>query len=105
MRSILFLLIFGLTGLGVLLWLGIWQVQRLVWKQAIIQAIDARVDGDPVLVIARSASDPEVTPLPVDSSAITNNHLNYAITWFLLALTWVAMTACFLWRTRADAES
>ncbi|MDA7965867.1 MAG: SURF1 family protein, partial [Ruegeria sp.] len=31
MRRILFLLIFGLAGLGVLLSLGIWQVQRLGW--------------------------------------------------------------------------
>lgn len=223
MRRFLFLLIFGLTGLGVLLWLGVWQIQRLHWKQAIIQEIDARVEGapvalpinpdplrdkylpvtvsgtmsaqeihvlvsrkkvgagyriiaqfeltdgrrilvdrgfapttgklatrttgkmritgnlhwpdeidgftprpeltgniwfardvpdmaraldtEPVLIIARTSGDPGVTPLPVDSSAITNDHMQYAITWFLLALVWSAMTAYFLWRTRAKAES
>lgn len=223
MRRNLFLLIFGLSGLIVLLSLGIWQIQRLNWKLAIIQQIDARVDADPValpenpdavrdkylsvsvtgammaqevhvlvsrkrvgagyriislfvtddgrqvmvdrgftptgkklaprtigeaqitgnlhwpdeidaftpkpeltsniwfarnvpdmaralesepvLIIARSRTDPAVTPLPVDSSAITNDHKQYAITWFLLALVWSAMTAYFLWRTRANAES
>ena len=222
MRRILFLLIFGLTGLGVLLWLGVWQIQRLNWKLAIIQEIDARVDADPVdlpanpdpirdkylavavtgtragrsapagrksarqgagyriiglfeladgrrilvdrgftptakklaarttgemqitgnlhwpdevdtftpkpekssniwfardvpdmaralntepvLVIARSRTDPSVTPLPVDSSAISNDRMQYAITWFSLALVWSAMTFYFLWRTRANAE-
>jgi len=223
MHRILFLLIFGVTGLGVLLWLGSWQMQRLAWKQAIIQQIDARVDAEPVdlpanpdptadkylavavsgtllpgevhvlvsrkrigagyriiapfeltdgrrvlvdrgftpavkkdvvravgkmlitgnlhwpneidgftpdpdidgniwfardvsamsreldttpvLIVGRSRTDPSVTPLPVDSSAITNDHLQYAITWFLLALVWFAMSLYFLWRTRANAES
>lgn len=223
MRRILFLLIFGLSGLAVLLSLGIWQMQRLAWKQAIIAEIDARVAADPVdlpanpdlardkylavrvagtllpdelhvlvsrkqigagyliiapfeladgrrilvdrgfirtnnknadriigeaqitgnlhwpretdgftpvpelasniwfardvsemalalgtepvLLIANVRTDPKVTPLPVDSSAITNDHLQYAITWFSLALVWLAMTVYFLWRTRANAES
>jgi len=223
MRRILFLLIFGLSGLVVLLSLGIWQMQRLGWKQEIIAEIDAQVaadpvdlptsldpardkyravrvtgtllpgelhvlvsrkrvgagyliiapfeladgrrilvdrgftpttkkntgrslgemqitgnlhwpnesDGftpkpdlasniwfardvppmatalgtDPVLLIANVRTDPGVTPLPVDSSAITNDHVQYAITWFSLALVWLAMTVYFLWRTRANAES
>lgn len=223
MRRILFLLIIGFVGLGILLGLGTWQMQRLAWKQAIIAEIDARAvaapvdlpddpdpvadkylavhvsgtllpqelhvlisrlrvgagyriiapfelsdgrrilvdrgfvrvknkdatrtigamqitgnlhwpdetDGytpapdmagniwfardvpemarvlgtEPVLVIARSPGDPGVTPLPVDSSAVTNNHLQYAITWFSLALVWAAMTAYFLWRTRPRTES
>jgi len=219
MRPILFLLSFGLTGLGVLLWLGTWQVQRLEQKQQIIAQIDARVLGEPVglpvnpdpvrdkylavtvsgtmlpdevhvlislppfgpgyriiapfelengrrimvdrgfvpteqknaprqtgemkitgnlhwpieidsfvpdpdkagntwfardvpdmanaletepvLLVARSQSDPGVVPTPVDSAAVPNNHLNYAITWFSLALVWAGMTVYFLWRTRA----
>lgn len=223
MRRILFLLIFGLSGLVVLLGLGTWQMQRLSWKQAIIAQIDTQVaadpvdlptnpdpsrdkylavhvtgtllpgevhvlisrkqigagyliiapfeltdgrrilvergftrtnnknaerltgdmqitgnlhwpneiDGftpapeltsniwfardvpemaralgtDPVMLIANVRTDPGVTPLPVDSSAITNDHLQYAITWFSLALVWLAMTVYFLWRTRANAES
>ncbi|WP_419740947.1 SURF1 family protein [Ruegeria sp.] len=222
MRRTLFLLIFSLAGLGVLLWLGTWQVQRLAWKQEILSEIDSRiaaepvplpqqvsededkylpvtVSGDmepgeihvlvsvkqvgagyriiqsfstqdrtilvdrgfvpttakqtdrltgpmevtgnlhwpdeidsytpdadidsniwfardvpnlaaalgtePILLIARSQTDLGVTPLPVDTAGIPNDHLQYAITWFGLALVWAVMTGYFLWRNRAPSES
>ncbi len=222
MRRTLFLLIFSLAGLGVLLWLGTWQVQRLAWKHEILSEIDSRIAADPVplpqqvsededkylpvtvsgdmepgeihvlvsvkqvgagyriiqpfstqdrtilvdrgfvpttakqtdrstgpmevtgnlhwpdeidsytpeadidsniwfardvpnlaaalgaepiLLIARSQTDPGVTPLPVDTEGIPNDHLQYAITWFGLALVWAAMTGYFLWRNRAPSES
>ena len=222
MRRILFLLIFGLAGLGVLLSLGIWQVQRLGWKQGVLAEIESRISAEPVglpdkvsletdkylpvtvsgemesgeihvlvsvkqvgagyriiqpfstddrtilvdrgfvpttakqadrltgpmeitgnlhwpdeidsytpepdiddniwfardvpalaealgaepvLLIARSATDPGITPLPVDTAGIPNDHLQYAITWFGLALVWAAMTGYFLWRSRAPSES
>ncbi|WP_170332722.1 SURF1 family protein [Ruegeria arenilitoris] len=222
MRRILFLLIFGLAGLGVLIWLGVWQVQRLAWKQGVLAEIEARIAADPiglpkavseeddkflpvtvvgdmepgeihvlvsvkqvgagyriiqsfstedrtilvdrgfvpttakqvdrltgpmevtgnlhwpdeidsytpeadiddniwfardvpnlaaalgaepVLLIARSETDPNITPLPVDTAGIPNDHLQYAITWFGLALVWAAMTGYFLWRNRAPSES
>lgn len=222
MRRTLFLLIFGVAGLGVLLWLGIWQVQRLAWKQGVLAEIESRISAEPiplppqvsegadkylpvtvsgemvsgeihvlvsvkqvgagyriiqsfstedrtilvdrgfipttakdaerlngpmqitgnlhwpdeidsytpepdinaniwfardvpnlaaalgaepVLLIARSETDPGVTPLPVDTAGIPNDHLQYAITWFGLALVWAAMTAYFLWRSRAPFES
>ncbi len=222
MRRILFLLIFGLAGLGVLLSLGIWQVQRLGWKQDVLAEIEDRISAvpvslpqqvsededkylpvtisgemepgeihvlvsvkqvgagyriiqpfntegrtilvdrgfvpttakqtarqtgpmeitgnlhwpdeidsytpepdidaniwfardvpelaaalgaEPVLLIARSETDPNMTPLPVDTAGIPNDHLQYAITWFGLALVWAAMTGYFLWRNRAPSES
>jgi surfeit locus 1 family protein len=222
MRRILFLLTFGLAGLGVLLSLGVWQVQRLSWKQDVLADIEARIEAEPVglpqniaperdrylpvklagdmepgeihvlvsvklvgagyriiqsfstedrtilvdrgfvpttakqadrltgpmevignlhwpdeidsytpepdiddniwfardvpnlaaalgaepvLLIARSETDPGVTPLPVDTAGIPNDHLQYAITWFGLALVWAAMTGYFLWRNRAPSES
>ncbi len=221
MRRILFLLIFGLAGLGVLISLGVWQMQRLAWKQGILAEIEARITADPVdlpetvteaddkylpvtlfgdmkpeeihvlvsvkqvgagyriiqpfstagriilvdrgfvpttakqadrvtgpmevsgnlhwpdeidsytpvpdidgniwfardvptlaaalatepvLLIARSKTDPDITPLPVDTAGIPNDHLQYAITWFGLALVWAAMTGYFLWRNRAPSE-
>ncbi|WP_319545155.1 SURF1 family protein [Ruegeria conchae] len=221
MRRILFLLIFGLAGLGVLTSLGVWQMQRLAWKQGILAEIEARIAADavdlpetvmeaddkylpvtlfgdmkpeeihvlvsvkqvgagyriiqpfntagrtilvdrgfvpttakqadrmtgpmevsgnlhwpdeidsytpepdidgniwfardvptlaaalgtePVLLIARSKTDPDITPLPVDTAGIPNDHLQYAITWFGLALVWAAMTGYFLWRNRAPSE-
>lgn len=61
---------------------------------------------DPLLVVARdtSYSDAPVTPLPVDTSAIANDHLEYALTWFSLAAIWAAMTGYFLWRVRQSAK-
>ncbi|WP_037311958.1 SURF1 family protein [Ruegeria halocynthiae] len=222
MRRILFLLIFGFAGLVILLWLGLWQMQRLAWKQDVLSEIESRisadpvdlpnlasverdkylpvtvtgemvpgeihvlvsvkqvgagyriiqsfntdertilvdrgfvpvtakevdrqngvmkitgnlhwpdeVDGytpgpdidaniwfardvptlaaalgaDPVMLIARSGTDPGITPLPVSATGIPNDHLQYAITWFGLALVWAAMTGYFLWRSRAPSES
>lgn len=222
MRRILFLLIFGLAGLGVLISLGVWQVQRMAWKHDVLAAIESRITADPValpsqvsegadkylpvrvsgemlpgevhvlvsvkqvgagyrviqpfrtgdrvilvdrgfvpttakqamritgpmditgnlhwpdeidsytpdpdiddniwfardvpslsaalrtdpvLLIARSQTDPAVTPLPVGTVGIPNDHLQYAITWFGLAFVWAAMTGYFLWRGRARSES
>ncbi|NVO57299.1 SURF1 family protein [Rhodobacteraceae bacterium B1Z28] len=222
MRRILFLLIFGIAGLAVLLSLGIWQSQRLSWKEAVLADIEARISGEtvglpdqlspeddrylpvsasgeilpgeihvlvsvkkvgpgyrviapfrtggrtilidrgfirtpdklsdrqigamdvtgnlhwpdeidsytpepdiddniwfardvpalaaklgtePVLLIARSQTDPDITPLPVSVTGIPNDHLQYAVTWFGLALVWAAMTGYFLWRSRAPSES
>ncbi|MEL7013329.1 MAG: SURF1 family protein [Pseudomonadota bacterium] len=221
-RTILFL-VFGLAGIAVLVSLGVWQVQRLAWKEAVLAEIDARiaappvalpqnaypeadkylpvemtgqfgagvlrvlvsqkrvgagyrlitpfevegrsvlvdrgfirvdqdlppapagqvtvtgnlhwpddrnsstpnndVDGntwfardidqmadlletEPVLVIARNLSQPSgaVTPLPVDSSAIPNDHLQYAVTWFGLAAIWTAMMLYFVYRLRNPAK-
>lgn len=61
---------------------------------------------EPVLVIAREVAgeEPGITPVPVDTSAIPNNHLNYAITWFSLAVVWAGMTVAFLWRIRRRAS-
>ncbi|UAB89592.1 SURF1 family protein [Ruegeria sp. SCSIO 43209] len=222
MHRILFLLIFGFAGLGLLLSLGIWQLQRLTWKQEVLAEIESRIAADPValplqvsedvdkylpvtvtgeiepgeihvlvsvkqvgpgyriiqsfatddrtilvdrgfvpttakqadrltgpmeitgnlhwpdevdgytpdadidgniwfardvpnlaaalgaepvLLIARSETDPNVTPMPVNTAGIPNDHLQYAIIWFGLALVWAAMTGYFLWRSRANSES
>ncbi|MFV1497215.1 SURF1 family protein [Phaeobacter sp. JH20_02] len=64
-----------------------------------------RLDTEPVLIVARSvAPDAAVTPQPVTTAGIQNNHLQYAITWFSLALIWAAMTTYFLWRSRPKSE-
>ncbi|NRB19646.1 MAG: SURF1 family protein [Rhodobacteraceae bacterium] len=225
MRRLIFLLVVGLAGLVVLLSLGAWQLQRMVWKQQILDIIDARVDAEPVAlplnpdpvadkyrpvrlrgelalgelhvlistrelgpgfrvivpfitedgrrilvdrgyipsvaktsqrpigkaeltgnlhwpdetdsytpaadranniwyardVVAMAAAldslpilvvlngppvkDSSVLPMPINSAVIANDHLQYAVTWFSLALIWAAMTAYFLWRPRAKTES
>ncbi|WP_371156595.1 SURF1 family protein [Jannaschia sp. 2305UL9-9] len=51
-------LIFGLGGFAVLVSLGLWQVQRLSWKEAILADIETRIAAAPVAVPA--------TPEPED---------------------------------------
>jgi len=41
-------LLFGLIGCAILVSLGMWQVNRLAWKEAMLSAIDARVTAAPV---------------------------------------------------------
>jgi len=57
---------------------------------------------EPILMIAREVSevDSAITPFPVDSSSIPNDHLQYVITWFSLAFIWLGMTGYLLWRIR-----
>ncbi|MFN3208433.1 MAG: SURF1 family protein [Roseovarius sp.] len=61
---------------------------------------------EPVLLVARTLSHPEaaVTPLPVDTAHIPNDHLQYAITWFSLAAIWLGMTAFYIFRGRGAAK-
>ena len=75
------------------------------WFARDVPAMAAELGTQPILIVARSQTDPTVTPMPVDTVSIPNDHLNYAITWFSLALIWAAMTAYFLWRTRAKTTS
>ena len=60
------------------------------------------LETEPLMVVARevSFSDAPVTPLPVDTGGIPNDHLEYAVTWYSLAAIWAAMTGYLLWRTR-----
>jgi surfeit locus 1 family protein len=220
MRRVLFLLIFGIAGTGVLVSLALWQMQRLAWKQGVIAEIEAKIDATPValpaapdrindkylpvsvtgtiepgeihvlvsvkkkgagyriiapfqtddgrrilldrgftktqnktderslgpativgnlhwpqeidkytpapdagtwfardvpamadalgtlpiLLISVTKTDDNLSPLPVDTRNIPNDHLQYAITWFSLALIWATMTAYFMWRTRAQPK-
>lgn len=73
-----------------------------LWFARDVPAMAAALATEPVLIVARGVSpaDPAVTPLPVDTSAIPNDHLEYAITWFSLAVVWAGMTGWLLWRIR-----
>ncbi len=48
MRRLILPLIFGLAGTAVLIGLGIWQVQRLQWKEGVLAAMDAKIGEDSV---------------------------------------------------------
>ncbi len=53
----------ALAALAVLIGLGVWQVERLHWKEGLIAAIDARTKGEPisldqVIALAKEGRDP-----------------------------------------------
>jgi len=75
-----------------------------IWFARDVPAMAEALGTEPYLLILRetSESDPSVTPFPVDTAGIPNDHLNYAITWFSLAAIWLGMTGYFLWRLRAQ---
>ena len=76
-----------------------------IWFARDVPAMAKALDTEPVLLVARARTDPGVTPFPVDSSAIPNDHLQYAITWFLLAVVWSAMTLFFIRRTNSESPT
>ena len=76
------------------------------WFARDLEAMADLLGTEPLLVVARemAPADPGVTPLPVDSSGIPNDHLQYAITWFSLAAVWLVMTGALVWRQRKGKE-
>lgn len=70
------------------------------WYARDVEKMARALGTDPVLVIARTGTDPQVRPMPVTTEGIPNDHLEYAMTWFLMAVTWVGMTGFALWRIR-----
>ncbi|WP_297771425.1 SURF1 family protein [uncultured Roseovarius sp.] len=77
-----------------------------MWFARDIAQMAEVLETEPLMIIAREVSPPEqgVTPLPVGTGHIPNDHLSYAITWFSLAAIWAAMTGFFIWRMRQPRE-
>lgn len=67
----------------------------------------AELGTEPVLLVVRQTSETplSVTPLPVTTAGIPNNHLQYAVTWFLMAIVWAGMTTYFVVQGRRKPES
>lgn len=75
-------------------------VETNIWFARDVAQLAAYLGTEPILVIAGSVSPPDsrITPLPVTTAGIPNNHLGYAIQWFGLAVVWLGMTGFFVWR-------
>lgn len=73
-----------------------------IWFARDVAALADHLNSEPVLIVARSVSpdDKDLTPMPVDTSGIPNDHWHYAITWFSLAVVWIVMTGFFILRGR-----
>lgn len=73
-----------------------------IWFARDVAQMAQALQTEPTLVVARQTSfnDSPISPLPVDTSAIPNDHLQYAITWFSLAAIWIVMSLAFILRAR-----
>ena len=72
-----------------------------IWFARNVPAMSDALGTLPIMVIASQTSpaDQRLTPLPVTSAGIKNDHLEYAITWFLLAAVWAIMSLFLIRRT------
>ncbi|WP_127105022.1 SURF1 family protein [Pararhodobacter zhoushanensis] len=75
---------------------------RGLWFARDPAPIAAVLNAEPFLIIASSDSA-AVSPLmtmPMNTVSIKNDHLEYAMTWFMLAAVWAVMTFALVWRMR-----
>ncbi|NVO24283.1 SURF1 family protein [Donghicola sp. C2-DW-16] len=77
-------------------------VARNDWFSRDILQMAQALNAEPILLVLRSSdeTEPRVTPWPVDTSGIPNNHLEYAVTWFSFAAIWIIGIGYLLWRDR-----
>ncbi len=78
-----------------------------IWFSRDVPTMAAALGTEPALVILRQSSveTPTLTPLPVDTSGIPNDHLEYIVTWYGLAIVWVLMTLYYLLRMRKPKKA
>lgn len=75
---------------------------RNLWFSREVAPIAAFLETEPVMIVLRSSTEsaPDVLPVPLESFDIRDDHLEYALTWFSLAVIWAGMTAMLAWRMR-----
>lgn len=73
-----------------------------IWFARDVPAMAAQLGTEPVLIVASvvEGDGQGVQPIPLGITGIPNNHLQYAITWFMLAAVWAGMTLHLLSRIR-----
>ena len=75
-----------------------------IWYARDVAPMAAALGTAPLMIVARRiTSELGTAPMPLDSAAVANDHLGYAITWFSLAAVLAVMTGLFLWRGRRVA--
>ena len=71
-----------------------------LWFARDLAAMAGELKTEPVLVVVRESSfdAPNIHRWPVDGADVPNDHFQYAVTWFSLALVWIGMTAFWVRR-------
>jgi surfeit locus 1 family protein len=78
-----------------------------IWFARNVATMAAALDTAPLMVVTTTTSpaDPRLTPLPVSTVDIKNDHFEYAVTWFLLALVWAIMSLFLILRTTQPKDA
>lgn len=74
-------------------------VARDIWFGRDVPGMAEQLATLPLLVIAAEDTGDGIRAMPA-AAVFRNDHLQYAITWFALALIWAGMTGAYLWRGR-----
>ena len=82
-------------------------LEKNIWFGRDVVAMSDSLGTEPLMVVVAEMSppDPRLTPLPVDTSTIKNDHWEYAVTWFLLAVVWAAMSLYWIIRTTRQKDA
>ncbi len=71
-----------------------------IWFARDVDLMARALGTEPLMIVVSASDDPDAPmPLPVGVN-IPNDHLQYAITWFSLAVIWAVMTGYLLWRIK-----
>ncbi len=78
-----------------------------IWFARNVDTMAAALNTLPLMVVTTAAtpSDTRLTPLPVNTATIKDDHFEYAITWFLLAFVWAIMSFYLILRTTRPKEA
>jgi surfeit locus 1 family protein len=81
-------------------------VKTGIWFARDLPAMAAALNADSILLVARDITPAgPTTPMPVGIQGIPNDHLGYAITWFMLAAGWALMTGLLIFRTLRQKDT
>lgn len=82
-------------------------LEKNIWFAREVPVLAAHLNAEEVLLIARGTSYDAgaVVPLGVGTEGIPNDHLEYVVTWYGLAIVWLLMLGLFLWRMYKSARN
>lgn len=78
-----------------------------IWFARNVDTMSAALNTLPLMVVATRTTphDPRLTALPVNTTTVKNDHFEYAVTWFLLALVWAIMSFYLILRTTRPKDA
>ena len=78
-----------------------------IWFARNVDTMSEALDTLPLMIVSTTSTpaDPRLTALPVNTATIKNDHFEYAVTWFLLALVWAIMSFYLILRTTRQKDA